>query len=133
MFKSAGTVKPVLHTIKGKVIKGKNRGKKLGIPTINMKTAQDIPHGVYISRIKIENILHNSVSFIGEAKTFDEKEVYLETLVFDFDRDVYDIQVEVFLIKKLRDNIKFASPTGLVSQIDYDKKQALDFFRNNQS
>lgn len=123
---------PVLHTIRGVVIQGKQRGKKLGIPTINMRIVEDIPHGVYISRIKIENRIYNSVSFVGEAKTFDEKEIYLETLILDFDNDVYGIQAEVFLLKKIRDNFKFASAQELVSQIEKDKKQAIDFLIKNQ-
>lgn len=125
--------KMILYRVKGVVIQGKNRGKKLGIPTINMKTTLDIPHGVYISQAIISKKTCNSVSFIGEAKTFDEKEVYLETLVLDFDEDIYGISVEVILLKKIRENQKFATPADLVSQIEKDKKLAREFFDANQS
>lgn len=122
-----------LYIVQGEIIRGKNRGKKLGIPTINMKTLLDIPHGVYISQAKIGNKKYNSVSFIGEAKTFDEKEVYLETLILDFNEDIYGLSVEVSLLKKIRENLKFAAPADLVNQIEKDKKQAREFFDRNQS
>lgn len=117
-----------MKVINGKVIKGHNRGKKLGFPTINIPLVENIEEGIYVSHITIAGTQYNALTFIGSAKTFGETETFAETYVFDFDKDVYGETVTVSLLKKLRDNVKFDSAEALITQMEEDKKQAIEFF-----
>lgn len=117
-----------LYLFWGKVIKGKNRGKYLGFPTINLRLHRNIPEGVYVSMTKICNKWFRSVSFVGAAKTFGDTQVFAETHVLDFNRDLYGKRISVRLLKKMRDNKKFVSPRALTKQMREDKKKALFFF-----
>lgn len=117
------------YAIWGKVIRGKNRGKKLGIPTVNLRLHKNIPEGIYVSTTTVGKKLFKSVSFVGAAKTFREKEIYLETYVFDFNQDIYGRWVSVRLLKKIRDNQKFTSVKELVTRIEKDKLEALEYFK----
>jgi riboflavin kinase/FMN adenylyltransferase len=113
----------------GKVIRGKNRGKSLGFPTINLRLSQSIPEGIYVSRTKFEGRIFKSVSFIGAARTFGETEILAESYIFDFSSDIYGKWVSVKLLKKIRDNQKFASEKELIERVELDKCEALEYFR----
>lgn len=119
-----------MNVLIGEVIKGHNRGKQLGFPTINMSLDENIEEGIYCSLITIDEKQYNALTFVGPAKTFGETESLVETYVFDFDQDVYGETVTISLLKKLRENMKFDSPEALVAQMEKDKKQALAFFAN---
>ncbi len=118
-----------LHTIVGNVQQGQKRGKRLGFPTMNVSLNQQLPEGIYVSKITIRGNTYNGLTFIGEAKTFDETRYQAETYVFNFDQDVYGDSVTVLLLKKIRDNQKFESEEKLVAQMEIDKKQAMEFFK----
>jgi riboflavin kinase/FMN adenylyltransferase len=123
-----------LYTLNGRVQHGEKRGKNLGFPTINFNTNKEIAEiedGVYISQTLIDTISYNSLTFIGQAKTFDQEEYKAETYILDFNKDVYDKEVTVMLIKKLRGNMKFSSAENLIKQMHQDKKEAETFFLSN--
>lgn len=117
-----------LYLFWGKVVRGKGRGKPMGFPTINIRLHSKIPEGVYVSETKIKNTVYKSVSFVGAAKTFGEKDVFGETFVFDFKMDIYGEWVSVSLLKKLRENKKFSSEQELVKQMERDKAAAVKYF-----
>jgi riboflavin kinase/FMN adenylyltransferase len=120
-----------LYTLTGTVRHGQKRGKKLGFPTINFDSSeviQSVEEGLYLSRTSIDNKTYNSLTFIGQAKTFDQKEYLAETYILDFSEDIYDAELTVHIIKKIRDNKKFATPKALVEQMKKDEKDARAFF-----
>ncbi len=117
-----------LHIIKGKVQQGKKRGKLLGYPTANVALDREIPHGIYVSLIEVDKKVYQSVTFIGNAKTFAEKEVLAETFILNFDSMIYDQWVNISLLRKLRDNQKFSSAEELITQIKKDIQDTEDFF-----
>lgn len=119
-----------LIILEGIVQKGKNRGRKFGFPTINFPINPTIHEGIYLSLIEIKGNSFNALTFIGSAKTFDENVYQAETYVLDFAEDVYGQLVKVTLIKKLRDNQKFDSEEALIKQMEEDKKQAEEYFKN---
>ena len=114
--------------IKGIVAKGKQRGKLLGFPTANIRLIQSIPEGVYISQTIISSTSLPSLSFVGKAETFNEDDVKLETYIFNFDEDLYEKEIIVELIKKIRNSQKFQSKEKLIEQMEKDKKEALEYF-----
>lgn len=115
----------------GKVREHNRRGKKLGFPTANVNLTKDIPEGIYISQTKIENVLHKSLTFIGKAKTFNEKKFLAETYILNFNKDIYGKWVSVNLIKKIRNNQKFNSVKDLVQQMRKDEEVARKYFKLN--
>ena len=119
-----------LFTIKGIVREGKKRGKRLGFPTINFPIDANIPEGIYVSQSLIDNRKYRSLTFIGAARTYDEKVFQAETYIFNFGRDIYGQTVTINLLKNIRDNQKFDSEKELIEQMEEDKQMAEEFFTN---
>lgn len=117
-----------LFTLQTKVQKGHNRGKKLGFPTINSPIERSYADGIYVSQAIVAGKRYNALTFIGEAVTFNETDYLSETYLLDFSEDIYGQTVTVEVLKKLRDNQKFASEAELIKQMEEDKRQAEVFF-----
>ncbi len=120
-----------LFTISGMVIKGKNRGKSMGFPTANFSIENSTPPGTYISTTNVHGKDHSSVTFIGTADTFDEKDYGGESYILDFDQDIYGEEIVVNFIKKLRDNKKFESEKMLIEQMRDDERKTREYFANS--
>lgn len=115
--------------IRGKVRRGKDRGKKLGFPTANINLWKTIDQGVYISTTTVDETTYPSLTFIGSAKTFGEKEYRAESYLFSFNRNIYGKFITIRLLKKLRANITFSSVDDLVAQMKKDESRAKKYFR----
>lgn len=116
----------------GKVISGKKRGSALGFPTANINLHKDIQEGIYISLAIVDKHPYPALTFIGSAKTFDEKEVKAETHLLAFKKDIYGKWISVKLLKKIRKNQNFKSAHILVKQMEKDKQIALEHFKVNK-
>lgn len=121
----------LLFKLNGTVIKGKARGKALGFPTANFKVKLSTSPGTYLSFTVVDNIEYPSITFIGTVDTFDEKDFVGESYILGFDKDIYGKEIEVKIIKKLRDNQKFESEGKLIDQMKKDEKNARIFFNLN--
>lgn len=118
----------LMYKIWGKVQKHNQRGKKLGFPTANVALHKNIAEGIYISKTKIDRKQYQSITFIGEAKTFNEKKFHAETYILDFNQNIYNKWISVRLLKKIRENKKFASVDKLVEQMRKDEEAARRYF-----
>lgn len=114
--------------LRGKVRSGQKRGKALEFPTANINLHRKIEEGVYISHTKVEEKTYSSLTFIGAAKTFNEKKAKAESYIFSFNRNIYGKWVSIKLLKKLRGNKKFKSEKDLIVQMQKDKQIALEYF-----
>ena len=112
----------------GKVQHGAKRGRQLGYPTANMRLHTHITEGIYISEVKIENEIYPAVTFIGNAKTFGEKDYKAESHLLDFSSQIYGQWITVTLLTKIRNNEKFDSKESLIAQIEKDILAARRFF-----
>ena len=119
-----------MYKIWGKVKIGNQRGKKLGFPTANINLQKKIPEGIYISKTKIKNEIYHSLTFIGRAITFSETKLQAETYMLSFNENLYNTWVSIDLLKKLRENKKFDSAEDLIKQMEKDKKDAQEYFKN---
>ncbi len=110
------------HSITGKIVRGDGRGRQLGYPTANIRAEDQVhpPNGVYAIRAKLDDRVYGGILNMGVRPTFDGLRFQIEAHLFDFNEDVYDKEIEIFFIKKVRDERKFPNLEALVKQIGRD-------------
>ena len=110
----------------GKVIKGSQRGRKIGFPTCNILLKKYIipKFGVYAVNVKIKNITKKGIANIGYRPTFDGKKLLLEVNIFGIKKNLYNKNINVIFNKFIRPEKKFKNLIELKNQIKKDIKQA---------
>lgn len=114
------------------VAHGDERGRKLGLPTINQFFTDDfaVPeYGVYASFTKVNGEVYPSVTNIGIRPTIGNSEKRSETNIIGFDGNIYGQCPEVFLVEKIRNEMKFSSLDELKQQISKDREYALNILK----
>jgi len=119
-----------MFSFQGIVGRGNERGKRLGFPTANIPLLQQVPEGIYLSRVRHDGMTHNALTFIGSAKTYGETNYQSETHILNFDRDLYGQNLSITLLKKIRDNEAFTTEYALIQQMEIDKKEAEEYFKS---
>jgi riboflavin kinase/FMN adenylyltransferase len=118
--------------LKGIIVKGEGRGKRIGVPTANMSINSTIKKpapGVYITNTYLNGQKWHSVTNIGNNPTFNNSdELFIETHILDFDNDIYGEDLIVEFVERIRDEKKFDDVNTLVAQIKSDIKCAQEFF-----
>ena len=117
----------VPYSIEGKVEKGLGLGKAYGFPTVNIPLREDSPlsTGVYRTAVKIGKKLYTGITNIGKCPTVKEREVHSETLIADFDGDIYGENIRIYFLGYLRPDKRFDSIEELREQIYIDKEKSL--------
>ncbi len=112
--------------IKGKVIKGKKRGRKMGFPTCNINLHDYIiPRlGVYAVKVKGPNFNKKGIANIGYRPTFDGNNLLLETNIFGINKNLYNKEISVSFRSFIRPEKKFKDLEHLKKQIKIDIKKA---------
>ncbi len=111
------------HTLCGAVERGAGRGRQLGFPTANVAVweQQVIPaNGVYASYVWLGEECFVAATNVGVRPHFAEQTVTVEPYILDFERDIYGQRLCVSFEQRLRDEQKFDSLDGLVTQIAAD-------------
>lgn len=114
-------------SVRGRVVKGDQRGRTLGFPTANLALADRrlVPaNGIYAVRVHLRNEWHQGAASIGVRPTFDGKTRLVEVHVLDWSGDLYDQVIETQFVKRLRDELKFESVDSLVAQMNRDVQDA---------
>ncbi len=120
------------YSMSGRVAYGNQLGYRIGFPTANIYLRHKVLpiRGVYIARIKGLNTKPViGVVNVGNRPTINGTRNVLEVHLLDFNKDIYGTRIEVQFIKKLRDEIKFASLDLLKEQIEKDVNQAKQYER----
>lgn len=114
-----------MTTIRGEVIRGAQLGRKMGFPTANIdaKGLTEIENGVYASEVEYDGHRYAAMSNIGLRPSVDGTTRLLETHLFDFEGDLYGKQIEVRLVRKIRDERRFASIDALREQLQRDAEE----------
>jgi riboflavin kinase/FMN adenylyltransferase len=120
--------------LEGEIVHGTSTGAGIKVPTANLSTANElIPrHGVYVTMLSLDGRRHRGVTNIGVRPTVGgsgSSSVTIETHVLDFAQDVYDKQVKLEFLLRLRDERRFPDTVALVTQIQRDVGRARRFFR----
>lgn len=119
--------------VSGKVEKGKQLGRTLGFPTMNIAWPQDKlvpPKGVYITITQIDGEIYHGISNIGIRPTVsDSEEVNMETfLLDDYNGDAYEKNITVELLQFRRLEKKFDSIEEMKRAVDADIVYAKEYF-----
>ncbi|HEX8930657.1 MAG TPA: bifunctional riboflavin kinase/FAD synthetase [Actinomycetota bacterium] len=115
-------------TVAGHVVHGAERGRRLGIPTANLRVPARLAlpaKGVYAGHLEVEGSPPMpAVSNVGTSPQFGGNELRVETFVLDFDGDLYDRLVRVSFEHRIRDETVFPSVEALVERMNDDVAQA---------
>ena len=120
-------------SLKGQVVKGVGRGKKLGFPTINLQCMPNLilpPCGVYAGFVKDGSANWPAVLNLGNTPTFFKttKGLKTEVHIIGQSRLWRKRDLEFQILGFIRAERKFSHPSDLVSQIQEDIEQAQSFF-----
>lgn len=117
-----------------KVISGEQIGKSIGVPTANLELDPDkfLPkRGVYATIAHLREKDYPAVTNVGVRPTFSEQEIIsVETLILDFNDDIYGEELRVEFIQCLRPEQKFDGVQALTQQIEKDKLITRRIFEN---
>ena len=115
-------------SIEGKVLKGRQLGKKIGFPTANIDIEDYIlaKPGVYAVNVKKKNSSKsiNGIANLGYRPTFNQKKILLEVHLFNFSGNLYNKYLTVNFLKFIRKEKKFKNVGQLQKQIKIDLVKA---------
>ena len=121
------------YTITGTVVTGKQLGRTIGFPTANIKIAEDyklIPaNGVYVVGVTIKDKMHYGMLNIGTNPTVGGTFKTIEVNIFDFNEDIYNEQLTLHFLKRIRNEEKFNSLDELVAAIKADEVYSRNFIK----
>jgi riboflavin kinase/FMN adenylyltransferase len=115
------------YAITGRIEHGEKRGRALGYPTINVATPLErlLPRdGIYATWVTLGGDRHPAATSLGVRPTFGAGERVLESFLIDRTGDWYGQTVSTAFVRRLRDELRFASAEDLVRQIERDVAEA---------
>jgi riboflavin kinase/FMN adenylyltransferase len=115
------------YQIRGLVTTGRDRGGKLlGFPTANINLHDELcpKTGVYAVTVEFQGQHFEGVANIGFSPTFEDRLFTVEVHILDFNQNIYGQKIRVNFVKRIRDEIKFASIEKLSEQIKQDVIEA---------
>lgn len=121
------------YTIVGPVVPGRQLGRTIGIPTVNILP---LPHkllppfGVYASKVRMNGRSYYGVTNIGCKPTVEDSgQVGVETYIFDFHEYIYGQEISVELYTYHRGEAKFSSVEELKLVMEKDIEFAKEYFK----
>ncbi len=113
------------YQVSGRVVHGDGRGKKIGIPTANLDTGAEkmIPAaGVYACMADVGGEKLAAAVNVGTRPTFEntDHQSHVEAYILDFSEELYDRNITLVFIERLRGEEKFDSINELLNQINLD-------------
>ncbi len=121
-------------SISGHVIYGKQIGRHLGFPTINLKISKyfAMRTGIYI--VKVHGLRNqqslSGIASLGKRPTIENKgKLLLEVHLLDEEINAYGKLVRIEFLHRLRDEKKFQNLNNLILAVTTDKQDAYTYFR----
>lgn len=111
---------------------GRRLGRELGFPTANMAVPDSVTaaDGVYYSRVEVDGTRYDAMSNLGSNPSVGGAVRHLETHIFGFGGSLYGRTLRVELVRKIRDERRFATIGELRAQIARDKEYILELKDN---
>ena len=109
----------------GIVIHGQKIARTIGFPTANIPyNNNSILSAVFASVVKVNGKKFNAITFFNRERSI------LENHILDFHEDIYGKEIDVCLIKKVRDKMKFSSKEDAEKQFMQDVENAKNIFQS---
>ncbi len=126
-LESAACMSGHFHSIHGQVGRGKGYGRTLGFPTANLRPHDEVlpPPGVFAVCAKIDGVSHLGAAFRPDPQSQPEfgGDPLIEVHFLDAHLDLYDRELEVYLLHYLRPTRRFENATDLREQIARDVEE----------
>ncbi len=115
------------YYLSGKVVLGRQVGSKIGFPTANIDVSPNklLPIGVFCGYCFVKDMKYRCVINIGSKPTFDINSSTVEVNLIDFNDNLYEQELVVYITKFLRDIVKFDTLEELTEQLTKDREAAL--------
>lgn len=115
------------YQLYGVVISGNRLGHTIGFPTANMQLYEPLKlvpgNGVYLVKVETLGRQWDGMCNIGVRPTLGSgNALTIETNIFDFDEDIYGLDIRLSFVKKIRNEVKFNDLALLTSQLDKDRE-----------
>ena len=110
--------------LKGYIIKGKQIGRTIGFPTVNLNYDKSfvVPKGgVYGTIVEYKNNFYKGITNIGYNPTLEGNKLSIETNILNFDKNIYGEEIKLYFIEKIREEKKFGNIEELKNQLSKDK------------
>ena len=119
------------YSLLGVVVAGNRLGRTIGFPTANLKLYEPLKllpgNGVYSVEVEFLGRRFRGMCNIGVRPTVNAgHDTTVETNIFDFDEDIYGLDLRVTFLRKIRDERRFSSLSDLRSQLILDRQTCLD-------
>ena len=112
------------YTFEGMVVKGDQIGRTIGFPTANIEVQNEIQipgDGIYACMVDIEGEKFRGALSIGNRPVIkNDSARKIEVFIFDFDKNIYGIQIEISVIQKIRNQEFYDSIDIMKTQIKRD-------------
>lgn len=116
------------YPIIGKVVEGAKRGQTLGFPTANLEISDELypKSGVYAVEVECRQQRLNALASVGSNPTFFSEQngrgnpVSIEVFILNFSRNIYGEEIQINFRRRIRDEVRFESPSLLIEQIKQD-------------
>ncbi|MFT6795052.1 MAG: riboflavin kinase/FMN adenylyltransferase [Maribacter sp.] len=119
------------YMLTGSVKKGKGLGRKLNFPTANLSIDEAYKLIPKTGAYTVKSILNGKEVYgmmnIGYNPTVNGTHKTIEIHFFDFKEDLYDLNIQIDMLHRLRDERKFDSLDALKEQLAKDKEASLRY------
>ena len=118
------------YRLHGVVVAGNRLGRTIGFPTANMQLYEPLKlvpgNGVYFVRVKALDRNLYGMCNIGCRPTVGEGNARtIETNIFDFNEDIYGLDLEITFLARIREEVRFESMEALKVQLEMDREACL--------
>ena len=124
------------YLLKGKVVEGRRLGREIGFPTANILPDDQhklIPtDGVYAVLVNVGGVQYKGMLNVGSRPTVNTNVDHrsIEVHILDFSADIYQCDISVSFVERIRNEVKFGSLDQLKEQLILDKTRTLSIFAN---
>ena len=123
------------YMMSGRIVYGHQLGRALGFPTANIpvKRRKTATMGIFAVRVHglAEGILEGVANLGTRPTVGGGGDALLEVFIFDFDRDIYGAYLDVDLVARLRDELKFPDLDSMIVQMHKDVANAKGVLAEN--
>ncbi len=118
------------YSLVGVVVAGNHLGRTIGFPTANIRLYEPLKllpgNGVYSVEVESLGRKFRGMCNIGTRPTVNSgTDTTVETNIFDFDEDIYGLDLKVTFLTKIREERRFESLDALKTQLEQDRKSCI--------